>query len=262
MSSYQPYNFASPAFQQQPLDFSSTSRDKGKWREDAETEADAAAYDLAFEAHAKELQRHNDPVVMKGDALGEQTSPEVYVQHSRARNENGVAARCNHYLELWDREADRSKGNVFELTELQKMTGGLTEMITSLDDIPLEEIAGLLYRRSQLEAKIETILDAAGVVRTERQQPENVFTEPVEREPPVAFAPEKQGELPQPYFQADYDLAQTAKVLLSNVEDNQTTKFRESSFLSLMRQLRDGEVYVRGDKMVDIAVSSIPDVQR
>lgn len=50
------------------------------------------------------------------------------------------------------------------------------------------------------------------------------------------------------------ELARTAGELLDNVKHDQSQKFRESSFLSLMRQLRDREVQVEGDKIVDVSI--------
>ncbi|KAL9101464.1 MAG: hypothetical protein Q9163_003279 [Psora crenata] len=47
------------------------------------------------------------------------------------------------------------------------------------------------------------------------------------------------------------ELARTAGRLLENVRDDKSKKFRESNFLSLMRQLRDREVKIDGDKIVD-----------
>ena len=47
------------------------------------------------------------------------------------------------------------------------------------------------------------------------------------------------------------ELAKTAGNLLENVKGDQSKKFRDSNFLSLMRQLRDREVKVDGDKIVD-----------
>lgn len=52
------------------------------------------------------------------------------------------------------------------------------------------------------------------------------------------------------------ELARTARQLLENVKDDQSQKFRESNFLSLMRQLRDKEVRVEGDKLVDVSIPS------
>lgn len=56
-----------------------------------------------------------------------------------------------------------------------------------------------------------------------------------------------------PSQQNDPDaLARTAGQLLNSVKDNQSTKFQNSMFLELMRQLRDKEVMVEGDKIVDV----------
>jgi len=53
--------------------------------------------------------------------------------------------------------------------------------------------------------------------------------------------------------QNDDELAQTAANLLERVSDNQTSKFKNSAFLGLMRQLADREVRVEGDKMVPVS---------
>lgn len=50
------------------------------------------------------------------------------------------------------------------------------------------------------------------------------------------------------------ELARTAGKLLENVKDDRSQKFQKSSFLSLMRQLRDREVRVEGDKLVDVSI--------
>ncbi len=55
----------------------------------------------------------------------------------------------------------------------------------------------------------------------------------------------------------DDALAQTAQELLEKVEHNQTDKFRNSQFLGLMRRLRDREVKVEGDKMVETVRSPL-----
>jgi hypothetical protein len=53
-------------------------------------------------------------------------------------------------------------------------------------------------------------------------------------------------------------LARTAGQLLNSVKDNQSDKFQNSTFLELMRQLRDKEVMVDGDKIVDVHTHSEP----
>lgn len=49
------------------------------------------------------------------------------------------------------------------------------------------------------------------------------------------------------------ELARTAGQLLDSVKNDHSRKFQESNFLSLMRRLRDKEVRVEGDKMVDVS---------
>ena len=62
----------------------------------------------------------------------------------------------------------------------------------------------------------------------------------------------KQDEEHSPEWEAD-ELARTAGQLLDNLKHEQSQKFQDSSFLSLMRQLRDKEVRVEGDNMVDVS---------
>ncbi len=58
------------------------------------------------------------------------------------------------------------------------------------------------------------------------------------------------------YAKDEEELARTAGQLLENVKGDQSQKFQESNFLSLMRQLRDKEVRVEGDKLVDVSIPS------
>ena len=48
-------------------------------------------------------------------------------------------------------------------------------------------------------------------------------------------------------------LARTAGALLENVKDERAAKFQRSSFMGLMRQLRDREVTVEGDRVISTA---------
>ena len=50
---------------------------------------------------------------------------------------------------------------------------------------------------------------------------------------------------------ADDELARTAAVLLESVKDETNPKFQNSQFLGLMKQLRDGEIVVEGNQMVE-----------
>ncbi|KAF2447866.1 hypothetical protein P171DRAFT_408389 [Karstenula rhodostoma CBS 690.94] len=51
----------------------------------------------------------------------------------------------------------------------------------------------------------------------------------------------------------DDEMAQTAGRLLERVSNNTSEKFQNSQFLELMRRLRDREVRVEGDKMVEVS---------
>ncbi|KAK4547310.1 hypothetical protein LTR36_000965 [Oleoguttula mirabilis] len=64
---------------------------------------------------------------------------------------------------------------------------------------------------------------------------------------------EQQGQEQAQHDQQGEDdaLAATAQELLEKVEHNKSDKFRNSQFLSLMRKLRDREMKVEGDKMVE-----------
>ena len=54
------------------------------------------------------------------------------------------------------------------------------------------------------------------------------------------------------------ELAKTAAQLLDSVSHDQSQKFRESSFLALMRRIRDREVKVDGDEFRDVSSPSPP----
>ena len=62
---------------------------------------------------------------------------------------------------------------------------------------------------------------------------------------------------PEHNVEADADeLARTAGQLLENVKGDESQKFQKSSFLSLMRHLRDKEVRVEGDSIVGVSMPS------
>ncbi|GAB1726049.1 hypothetical protein NU195Hw_g1155t1 [Hortaea werneckii] len=72
----------------------------------------------------------------------------------------------------------------------------------------------------------------------------------------LAQQPEQMEEEKQENKGQDDDaLAATAEELLNKVEHNKTDKFKNSQFLGLMRKLRDREVKVEGDQMVETTVS-------
>lgn len=50
------------------------------------------------------------------------------------------------------------------------------------------------------------------------------------------------------------ELARTAGELLDNIKHEHSQKFKDSNFLSLMRQIRDREVRIEGDKVVEVSI--------
>lgn len=76
----------------------------------------------------------------------------------------------------------------------------------------------------------------------------------IEYETTNALREDKQDQI-RPHHDDDA-LAATAEELLEKVKHNQSDKFRNSQFLALMRRLKDREVRVEGDKMVETANAS------
>jgi hypothetical protein len=90
-------------------------------------------------------------------------------------------------------------------------------------------------------------LDAAGYTHMPTAQPD-------------IHAPlQEQQEQQQPHADPDADeMAATAGRLLERVADNTSEKFQNSQFLALMRRLRDREVKVQGDGLVDVEGGGAP----
>ncbi|KAK5693922.1 hypothetical protein LTR97_009539 [Elasticomyces elasticus] len=114
------------------------------------------------------------------------------------------------------------------------------------------EAARLQAEREALEADRERGVssDKGYKIDYDEEQGENGDYEDLTRM--EAMAMEAQAKEEEQRAKAESDaLAATAQELLSKVEDNKSDKFRNSQFLTLMRKLRDREVKVEGDKMVE-----------
>lgn len=65
------------------------------------------------------------------------------------------------------------------------------------------------------------------------------------------FQPQQESEaVNKPHFDAD-ELARTAGMLIENLKHETNPKFQNSQFMGLMKQLRDGEVVIDGNQMVE-----------
>ena len=85
------------------------------------------------------------------------------------------------------------------------------------------------------------------------------LAEPITSTPQPTMAPPPQTVVEEPPKREETDqdkdnddLSRTAGNLLTSLQDNQSQKFRESNFLALMRRLRDREVKVEGDGLVEV----------
>ena len=72
---------------------------------------------------------------------------------------------------------------------------------------------------------------------------------------PVQEEPQEEKKEQDQHPNDDDEMAETAARLLDSVADNTSEKFRQSTFLELMRRLRDREVRVEGDKIVEVSPS-------
>ncbi|KAH4903225.1 hypothetical protein HBI80_117340 [Parastagonospora nodorum] len=87
------------------------------------------------------------------------------------------------------------------------------------------------------EEQIWRDLEAAGYMRTPEHE---------------RMAPQPEQKQEQPPLNDEDEMAATAGRLLERVADNTSEKFQNSQFLQLMRRLRDHEVRVEEDKIVEI----------
>jgi hypothetical protein len=91
------------------------------------------------------------------------------------------------------------------------------------------------------EEQVWKELEDAGYMRT----PEPIMQRMEQR-------PEEEQKQEQPPRNDDDEMAATAGRLLERVADNTSEKFQNSQFLGLMRRLRDREVKVQEDKIVEV----------
>jgi hypothetical protein len=112
------------------------------------------------------------------------------------------------------------------------------------DDAAFEQA----FEAANLElAQQENLESGPELLREEGYSAADGYNSSVEVEAETA-----QRQQDEPKEEDSDELARTAGQLLDSVKDNQSQKFQESTFLSLMRRIRDREVRVEGDKMVEV----------
>lgn len=139
----------------------------------------------------------------------------------------------------FERAFEQARGEIAEEEEEreQARTG---ESMTGVQQVEESDLADLQRRMGEAAQGISDPVLADD--RLQKEQLEN-----------LAHVAETQGQQEEPRAEGQDDdaLAATAQELLEKVEHNQTEKFRNSQFLGLMRKLRDREVKVRGEEMVE-----------
>lgn len=126
-----------------------------------------------------------------------------------------------------------------------------------IDDAAFESAFDAAHSRIQQLQQEE--VEAATRVEMEEQLGQTSYAAPMTEIPRIGsdrIIQQDSSEMLESEGGNDADeLARTAGQLVDNLKHDQSRKFQESSFLSLMRQLRDREVRVEGDRLVEVSVS-------
>lgn len=133
-----------------------------------------------------------------------------------------------------------------QLQMLSDMGTQVPQHVRELNNRLIESINARLMSENPLFAPVPT---------SEALEPQN------QEHVPRQDAEQEQEQQQQQQKQNDDDaMAATAGQLLTSVADNTSEKFKNSQFLELMRRLRDREVRVEEDKIVDVDVgtTSVP----
>lgn len=216
----QPFRYVPPSLQS--LQPSSEARWKGKGRWHPEEAAqDTAAFEREFEALAQET--------IEGDEVSQQTSkgPEVDIGQDAIIQAEETSQGARETLHRMNEEQQR--GEMAQDEQAPAQVAGAEGKLSANGLLPPGEPA----------------------METMREIPTRQATPIVQQEEPQA-QPQSSDQQPE----VDEELAHTAGLLLNNVADNQSEKFQQSSFFSLMREFRDYEKKVEGDKVVDVVSSS------
>lgn len=105
------------------------------------------------------------------------------------------------------------------------------------------------------DAAFEAAFAAAAATLSSTSSPSSLPAPTEEKQQEQETVKQEEEEKEEEYNQTD-DIAKTAGNLLDSLSSESSKKFRESEFMALMRRLRDGEVRVVGDRMVEVGVST------
>ncbi|KAF2003239.1 hypothetical protein P154DRAFT_100626 [Amniculicola lignicola CBS 123094] len=172
---------------------------------------------------------------------GHHETAAVYLQHLDALEKDGTlvkdASEAKWCIDALQKIADREDSGV---------AGGQAEKLIKAINQRLMSTYPLLATPVPINQDMiwEDIVNAG--YTTDSLRPEQV----------AQPQPQEQQKEEQPFHNDEDDMAATAGQLLERVAGNTSEKFQNSQFLGLMRRLRDREVRVEGDKMVEVSAQS------
>lgn len=197
-------------------------------------------------------------------AQGKQREEQPTAQFDDAAFERAFDAAREEMLQ--EHEHELTMADVAAMKDANADIHAATEALSvSLDQLSTDISTNHLAAEAQLQASRS--LEQA--LQQEPGHEENFFDilareEAAEQQAAqaLAAAQEEQRQQQHQHPENGDELAHTAGQLLNSLADNTSKKFQESQFLALMRRLRDREVHVHGDKMVEVSAhpSSAPSV--
>ncbi|KAK3117501.1 hypothetical protein LTR53_001101 [Teratosphaeriaceae sp. CCFEE 6253] len=171
----------------------------------------------------------------------------VYEQYDDAAFEQAFAHARDELVEESAEGETMAAGSEMQMEESHQNVDAWQEKLQSRKgaiDENLRRVAEQTDQSKQQDFTLEEIGQLQGLMQNDQQSLSSL---------------EDSTQIEEKAAQEEQDaLAATAQELLSKIEDNKTDKFRNSQFLGLMRKLRDREVKVEGDKMVETTVSNAP----
>jgi hypothetical protein len=231
---FQRMNISGPApqLQQQPYGMHAQQRlDTGGWHQDFARQQNQMAdssRNMQIPSHTNTPYNYSPMPVMGMMNQFSKITPQSELSISQQK-QPAEAFDDEAFARAFEEAAQTEMESVQDPT--QESTQNSTQNIEMGQDILLDESAEVLMASDDLQMTSDELLNQ------ERIGADTIHD------------PFKQNEV-KPEHQDPEELARTAAKLLDSVQHDQSVKFQNSQFLSLMRQFRDREKTVEGDNVV------------
>lgn len=231
---FQRLNLSSPApqLQQQPYGMHAQQRlDTGGWHQDfarQQNQLAESSRNMQIPSHTNTPSNYSPMPVMGMMNQFSHTTPQSDLSISQQKQPE-EAFDDEAFARAFEEAAQAEMGSTQEPVE--ESTQNSTQHMEMGQDILLDESAEVLMASDDLQMTSDELLNQ------ERIGADTIHD------------PFKQDEV-KPEHQDPEELARTAAKLLDSVQHDQSVKFQNSQFLSLMRQFRDKEKTVEGDHVV------------